>query len=247
MFTDPAPLFITLCYNDYSPSCPPMDSLDMKNHPLRPFVTLSYAQSLDGSIATARKEQILLSCPESLAYAHRLRADNDAVLIGIGTVLADNPRLSVRYARGADPLPVILDSLLRFPVNANLLRNPSTHPLIVTTYAADEKRREKLERLGARVMAVAADGNGIDLATLLFRLYETGIKKIMVEGGAQVIASFLRDKLVDRLIITISPVLVGGLAPFFGVLRGTLPALANISRRTMGRDIVIQAEPRWIE
>ena len=90
----------------------------------RPFVTLTYAQSLDGSIARVPGKRLQLSGPEAQAMTHRLRAVNDAILVGIGTVLADNPRLTVRLAEGSDPQPVILDSKLRFPLDANLPTEP---------------------------------------------------------------------------------------------------------------------------
>ncbi len=91
----------------------------------RPLVSLCYAQSLDGSLAARGGKTLRLSGPESMALTHRLRAAHDAILVGIGTILADNPSLTVRYAAGKNPQPVILDSSLRFPLNANLLYQES--------------------------------------------------------------------------------------------------------------------------
>lgn len=216
--------------------------------PSRPFVTLSYAQSLDGCIAGPSRYRLMLSCPESLELTHTLRASSDAVLVGIGTVLADDPRLSVRYAPGKDPRPIVLDSLLRMPENSNLLKDSSRQPLIVTTEAATKKQQKNLERLGAQVMRLPADAQGlVDLTLLLPELLRTGINTLMVEGGARVIKSFMETKLADRLMLTVAPMLVGGLP---GVERNNgspLPRLVNVSRRMLGEDIILQADLRWEE
>ncbi len=102
----------------------------------RPYVTLSYAQSLDGSITARRGEPLAISGPESLEMTHRLRAEHDAILVGIGTLLADDPRLSVRLVAGADPQPIIVDSRLRFPLNARILLDGRS-PWIATTEEAE--------------------------------------------------------------------------------------------------------------
>src|SRR5215831_2035198 len=114
----------------------------------RPFVTLTYAQSLDGCIAARRGQALHLSGRQSLTLTHRLRAAHDAILVGIGTVLADNPLLNVRLVEGKDPQPVIVDSQLRFPLEANLLRHHSLAPLIATSEQAERDRQRHLEAAG---------------------------------------------------------------------------------------------------
>jgi len=177
----------------------------------RPLVTLTYAQSLDGCIAAHPGQPLAVSGPLSLSLTHQLRAAHDAILVGIGTVLADDPRLTVRRVEGQHPQPVVVDSQLRFPLDANLLKH---HPLpawIATGEKADRVRQRGLERAGARVLRLPAHPNGgLDLAALLERLGELGITRLMVEGGARIITSFLRERLADVLVLTVSPTLVGG-------------------------------------
>ena len=177
----------------------------------RPFVTVTYAQSLDGSIAAKRGEPLAISGPESLKMTHQLRAEHDALLIGIGTVLADDPQLTVRLVDGQDPQPVILDSQLRFPLHAKLLKNPC-RPWIATTENASRERQRSLETAGAQVIRLPASEYGlVSLPDLLTELWRLGIHSLMVEGGASVIGSFISRNLADRLVLTIAPILVGGL------------------------------------
>jgi len=125
----------------------------------RPSVTLSYAQSLDGSIAARSREPLTLSGVESMRMTHQLRAAHDAILVGIGTVLADNPRLTVRLVPGKSPQPVVLDSHLCLPLNANLLNLPPS-PWIAALEGADLQRRVALEARGGRVFHLPADEDG---------------------------------------------------------------------------------------
>jgi GTP cyclohydrolase II len=182
----------------------------------RPWVTLSYAQSLDGSIAVNRGAPLALSGPESMHLTHQLRAAHDAILVGIGTVLADDPRLTVRLVEGANPQAVVLDSWLRTPPRANLFQRENTRimgrPWIATTETADPARERALVKAGARLLKIPLDEEGrIDLGELLGCLAGLGISTLMVEGGAGVIESFLKARLVDFLVLTIAPIMVGGL------------------------------------
>lgn len=217
----------------------------------RPFVTLSYAQSLDGSIAARRGEPTALSGPEALRLTHQLRAHHDAILVGIGTVLADDPRLTVRHVRGRDPQPVILDSRLRFPLWARMLRE-ERRPWLLTTAAADPARQAELEAAGARVVRLPAGPEGmVDLAAALDYLSHLHIRSVMIEGGAAVIGSVLSTRLADRLVLTIAPVVLGGLAADLsgvGHLTGAalnghaFPRLIRPRYQTVGRDVVVFGE-----
>src|SRR5262249_55310613 len=122
----------------------------------RPFITLSYAQSIDGCIAARSSEPLALSGSQSLELTHRLRAAHDAILVGIGAVLADNPRLTVRLTEGKNPQPIIVDSRLRLPRTANVLRSGSGPVWVATTETADVERQRMLEAAGARVMRLSA-------------------------------------------------------------------------------------------
>lgn len=178
----------------------------------RPWVTLSYAQSIDGCIAARPSQPLALSGTLSLTLTHQLRALHDAILVGIGTLLADDPRLTVRLVEGVNPQPVVVDSRLRFPLDSSLLQNQPFPPWIATSDCADLDRQRALEQAGARILRLPTDPNGgVNLATLLERLGALGITCLMVEGGAHIITSFLRQHLVDLLVLTVSPVLVGGL------------------------------------
>lgn len=185
----------------------------------RPLITLSYAQSLDGSITAHRGSPTGISGPQAMRLTHELRAAHDAILVGIGTVLADNPRLTVRLVAGQNPQPVVLDSNLRFPPGANLLQG-KIHPWIATCQpsAVQEKdlgeyqeRASKLESIGARLLPLPADGSGrVSLPALLERLVELGICTLMIEGGVGVITNFLAEHLVDQVVLTIAPIFLGG-------------------------------------
>jgi len=214
----------------------------------RPLVTLTYAQSLDGSIAARPGHPLAISCTESQTFTHGLRAAHDAILVGIGTVLADNPRLSVRLVPGKNPQPVLLDSRLRFPSYANLLKDGHS-PWVIATPAAEMSRQHDLEGQGARVLRLPeGSGGGIDLTSLVAKLGEMGVSTLMVEGGAQVITSFISAQLVDQVIVTVAPVLVGGLRVLDSFLQfslGNFPRLTGVSFHQVGKDLVLWGNPDW--
>ena len=199
----------------------------------KPLVSLCYAQSLDGSITARRGEPTALSGQESSRLTHQLRAAHDAILVGVGTVLADNPRLTVRLAQGRQPQPVILDSHCRTSLDARLLRE---HPLpawIATTQAAPSERRLALESARGRLLVLPAGSQGrVDLPALLDCLAEMGVNSLMVEGGANVITSFLSQHLADQVVLTIAPVFLGGLHTFDGARANSLDVAQDVISRT---------------
>lgn len=176
-----------------------------------PFVTLSYAQSVDGSIAARPSRPFSLSSEKSFEMTHLLRSRHDALLVGINTVLVDDPRLTVRHCAGDNPQPVVLDSRLRFPDEARLLAHPDKHPLLFTTAAAPAGDFARLEARGASIHVMPKDRVGrVDLIAALRCLADRGVTRLMVEGGATVINSFLQGQLVDYCVITVVPKLIGG-------------------------------------
>ena len=221
----------------------------------RPFVTLSYAQSLDGSIAIRRGQPVSLSGPEALKLTHGLRAVHDAILVGIGTVISDSPRLTVRLAQGSNPQPVVLDSTLRFPLETGLVKNESVCPWIFTTERADPENQRRLEEVGLRVIRGPADARGrVDLHAALAYLSDWEINSLMVEGGAEIITSFMTERLVDHIVVTISPVFLGSLkaieqypghigAP--SQIDDISTRIANMRWLQAGRDIIIQGGLAW--
>ncbi len=176
-----------------------------------PWVTLKFAESLDGRIATATGNARWISSPESRKLAHRLRARHDAVLAGIGTVLADDPELTVRLVRGRNPLRIILDSGLRIPLTARVLGGQERATTVIAAgKGADPVKGASLKERGIEVVTVAADGQGRpDLKALLAALGKRDVTSLLVEGGAGVLTSFLRQGLADRIIAFVAPKLIG--------------------------------------
>ncbi len=205
----------------------------------RPFVTLAYAQSLDGSIAGEGNRPLSLSSPGSLQLTHELRASHDAILVGIGTVLADNPRLNVRLANGDDPRPIVVDSRLRTPREAHLLEN-GRGVWLATTDAAPSSIEAELQSRGALVLRMPALENGwVDLESLLERVSRRGVRHLLVEGGARILTSFLVSGLVDYLVLTISPRFVGGVRPLESRELAAFPNLVSWRSERVGEDLVV--------
>jgi 3,4-dihydroxy 2-butanone 4-phosphate synthase/GTP cyclohydrolase II len=203
---------------------------------VRPFVTLTYAQSVDGSIAARDGSPIRLSCDESTKMTHELRAAHDAILVGVNTVINDDPLLALKNVNGVNPQPIVLDSTLRTPLTARLLKHP-THPLWLAASRPDPQRQTQLEAHGARIILIEPDSQGrVNLASLLDHLGELGIKRLMVEGGAQVIRSFLEEHLADKLIVTLSPQLLNGLRI------DSTASLHNVQYRQLGIDLIVEAD-----
>lgn len=179
----------------------------------RPLVTLKLATTLDGKIATSGGESQWITGPEARHMAHVLRGRHDAVLAGVGTVVADNPELTCRID-GFRPTPavrVILDSHLRTPLTSKLAQTASDVPLwLLVRDGADPARQEAFAGIGAKVIDVAAGAAGIDLADALAALAQTGLTRVLVEGGGQVAASFVRAGLVDRIAWFHAPAVMGG-------------------------------------
>lgn len=177
-------------------------------HGSRPYVALKYAQTLDGRIATSTGDSKWISGRAERAISHALRARCDAVMVGIGTVLEDDPRLTVRLVPGASPLRVIVDSSLAIPLDAAAL-SEEAGTIILTSQRADESKRRVLEEMNVGVRKVRQGRDGIDLSAALEVLREMGVESLLVEGGARLITSLLAASLVDRIIVAIAPLLIG--------------------------------------
>lgn len=177
----------------------------------RPQITIAFAQTLDGRLATRAGSSQWISGPESLRLSHALRASHDAVMVGVGTVLADDPRLTVRLATGRDPLRVVVDSTLRTPPTAAVLaEDAASGTLLAVTDSADPARVAAMRALGATMLCVAPDDGGrVALPALLTALHGRGVATLLVEGGARLITGLLRARLADRLVVTVAPKLLG--------------------------------------
>ena len=214
----------------------------------RPAVTLSWAQSVDGAIGGRGGTRVILSSPESMTVTHRLRALHAAILVGIGTVLADDPLLTVRLVAGRSPRPVVLDSTLRFPGSARLLSRGDCAPWIFHAAGAPPARAQELEQKGARLFPLEPDNDGLPLAEALRILRANGVESVIVEGGARVLRSFMIRGLADQAAITVSPTALEGLH----ILDGTpspegLPGFRELSREKCGVDVIIwgKFDSRW--
>lgn len=204
----------------------------------RPFVTLSYAQSLDGSIALRCDEPLALSGEESLRLTHQLRSMHDGILVGIGTVLSDDPQLTVRHWIGHNPQPIVLDSQLRIPAKARLCCLPDKRCWVLTTV---DDQGTVIEGLEITALQGNADGR-VCLQRALKLLWSRGIKSLMVEGGASVISAFLKARLVDALVLTITPQFVGGYKAVTGLGNqscGTFPQLKPFFSERLGDDLIV--------
>lgn len=173
-------------------------------------VTIHYAQTLDGRIATRTGHSQWISGDGSLRLAHQLRAAHQAVLVGVGTVVSDNPRLTVRHVPGPSPCRIVVDSTLRLPLAAHVLTDGAARTVIATTSRAPEARVADVRRLGAEVLIAAQDRDErVDLGDLLGRLAMLGITSVLIEGGRGLITSALQRRLVDRLVVCIAPKIIG--------------------------------------
>jgi GTP cyclohydrolase II len=174
----------------------------------RPVVVVKYAQTLDGRIATTSGDARWISGAPERRISHALRAASDAVMVGIGTVLCDDPQLTVRMVPGASPMRVVLDSTLRIPPDAQLLQ-PDAGTTVITTARSSPARRSELRDRGVTVHVVAGDERGVDIRAGLAALRTSGVEVVLVEGGSGVITSLLRARCVDRVVVAVAPLIIG--------------------------------------
>ena len=176
----------------------------------RPFITLKYAMTLDGKIATASGDSKWITGEAARTMAHRLRKQHDAVLVGIGTVLADDPELTTRMVAGKNPVRVVLDSGLRISLMATVL-NPAAETIIFTSNEADEVKGEALAALpNVEVVRLSAPNGRLPVAQVVAALAERGMTSLLVEGGSAVLGAFYDAGLADRVYAFIAPKLIGG-------------------------------------
>jgi riboflavin-specific deaminase-like protein len=212
----------------------------------RPFVSVSYAQCLDGSIATKDRRPLAISGTSSMRLTHRLRSMFDGILVGINTVLADDPQLTVRLIKGPSPQPIVLDTHLRTPLDCRLAQRDDQKAWLASATGISQNRSVPLARNGIINLPCRLNGHGqIDLFDLLDQLQEKGIRSLMVEGGAKVITSFILAGLIDLFVITISPAFVGGLQVVDGHKAKTTVhmSLTDTHYEQRGKDLIVWAKP----
>ncbi len=184
-----------------------------------PFVVMKSASTLDGKIATNSSDSKWITSAEARNDVHQLRNEIGAILVGVNTVLKDNPELTTRIPNGRNPVRVILDSTLKIPLESKVVTDQQAETWIFTSQKHSEQKRSELENLGVKVF-VTSDLNRVDLNEMLKVLGEHSISSLLVEGGGEVNASFMNQNLVDKVIVYLAPKLIGGKnAPTF--LEGT--------------------------
>lgn len=210
----------------------------------RPFVTLSYAQSWGGSITTVQGQPVALSGTDSTRLTHQLRSLHDGILVGIETVLSDDPQLTVRHWHGQNPQPIVLDTSLRMPTSARLCHHPDKQCWVLTTSPS-----ANFEFPGAEIISINNEGQKhVPLDTALQLLFQRGINSVMVEGGAKVISAFLRARLVDAVVLTVAPLLLGGYKAINNL--GTteleeLPCIDPLHTQRLGNDLIAWGDIRY--
>lgn len=214
----------------------------------RPFVILKSAMTLDGKIATSNGDSKWITDDISRAYVHKLRGMVDAVMVGSGTAVADDPLLTCRVGRGKNPVRIIVDSTLRVPLHAQVVIDRTAHTIVATTPAADETKAAALRAAGVEILTCRGNVRGIDLSDMLALLGERGIQSILLEGGGTLAGEVLRRRLIDKFLFFYAPKLVGGTGkgPFAGEGVEKIAEAVQLDRvtvRRFGTDILVEGYP----
>ncbi|MBI4729160.1 MAG: bifunctional diaminohydroxyphosphoribosylaminopyrimidine deaminase/5-amino-6-(5-phosphoribosylamino)uracil reductase RibD [Acidobacteria bacterium] len=216
----------------------------------RPFVTAKLAVSLDGRVAAADGSSRWISGPAARRDVHRVRAASDAVLVGIGTVLADDPRLTCRLRgyRGRQPLRVVLDSSGRTPPGARVL-DGAAPTLVITTDKAPDEALDQLRAGGAEVLRAPCRDGRVDVAAVLDDLGRRGLLEVLIEGGPTVVGEATERALVDRYLLYVAPKLLGpaGVPAIGGIVAASVADARDLtitSLRRVGADLRVEAQPR---
>jgi diaminohydroxyphosphoribosylaminopyrimidine deaminase/5-amino-6-(5-phosphoribosylamino)uracil reductase len=210
-----------------------------------PYVILKSAESLDGKIATSSGESRWITGEKARKQVHELRARTDAVLVGIGTILKDDPKLTCRINGGRDPLRIIVDSSLRIPTNAKVLADRNV--VVATTRKHSKTKKKKLEGMGVSVFILKDKEGHVDLKDLMRVLGEVGVTTLLIEGGGEINAAALKAKIVNKIMFYIAPKIIGGRnakTPVEGDGTRKLEEalqLTDVSAKTVGDDILITA------
>jgi diaminohydroxyphosphoribosylaminopyrimidine deaminase/5-amino-6-(5-phosphoribosylamino)uracil reductase len=175
-----------------------------------PFVTMKVAVSLDGKIATRTGDSKWISSEASRKMVGTMRNRHDGVMVGIGTILKDNPRLTCRMKGGRDPIRIIVDSKLRIPFDVNVLKRPNGMVIIGCGSDHDKKKRKRLQKIGARVFVASQEDGEVDLKKFMAQLSDAGIRSVLLEGGSALDGAMVDSKLVDKFAIFVAPKIIGG-------------------------------------
>jgi diaminohydroxyphosphoribosylaminopyrimidine deaminase/5-amino-6-(5-phosphoribosylamino)uracil reductase len=204
--------------------------------------------TLDGRTATVAGESRWISGQSSRRVVHRMRADSHAIMVGVDTVLTDNPQLTVRHVTGRNPLRIIVDSHLRTPENAALLSGDLAPGTMIATVESDPERHARILQAGACVIVCRAENGRVNLHDLWTRLGELGIHSLLLEGGGRLAGEALRQGLIDRCVFFYAPQVIGsdGCPPF--AITGIREMARSIkfldlNVRRVGADFMVTARP----
>jgi diaminohydroxyphosphoribosylaminopyrimidine deaminase/5-amino-6-(5-phosphoribosylamino)uracil reductase len=213
-----------------------------------PYVTYKCAMTLDGNIATITGESRWISCEESRKYVHRMRSRMDAVMVGVDTVIADNPQLTVRHVRGKNPLRVIVDTRLRTPESVIVLSDRLSSKTIIATAESNPRVHLRYLKQGASIVVCDEYDGRVSMKDLLQKLGKMGIQSILLEGGSRLAGDMLQHGLIDELVFFVAPKIIGnnGFAPFAmqditSMGQAIKLVFTNVSHS--GADLIIHARP----
>lgn len=211
-----------------------------------PFVILKIAQSLDGKIATAKGESKWITGEKARRFVHNLRNEVDAVLVGIRTIIKDNPSINCRIKGGRNPYRIVVDTLLDIPLCAKVLGHDDRRTIIATTMKADRQKIKAVQKTGNKVLMIKGKKGLVDLMSLIKELGKLGITSVMIEGGSSISASALSDRIVDKVMFFVAPMIIGGVNAITSV-GGSSPLqlkdalkIRNLRLRKFGEDILLE-------
>ena len=222
----------------------------------RPFVVLKAAMTLDGKIATATGESQWITGAKARAHVHQLRSQVDVIAVGVETVLTDDPQLTVRVSAGKrsapgirQPVRLVFDSRLRIPFKARVLQGLEQAPTVIaTTKLAGPRKVERLRKMGVQVLVLPRKGTRVSLDKCLQALGKMGMTSLLLEGGSELNAGFLRAGLVNRVALYVAPALLGG-QQTKGLLGGRSPRrlaeilpVSNLHLQSLGEDVLITGD-----
>ena len=217
-----------------------------------PYVTVKWAMSIDGKIATHTGESRWITSDESRKYAHKIRGQMDGILVGINTIVRDDPLLTCRIEGGRNPKRIVVDCSALLPVNSRLLSTMNEGEVIVAVSKnAQRNRVEKLEQLGCTIVQTKDMNGRVDLKELFQRLGEMKLTNILVEGGSRVITSVIEGRLADRVMVFLAPIIIGGegaKSPVLGTGINKISEAAEIDEieiKRFSNDIVIEGTLKY--
>jgi diaminohydroxyphosphoribosylaminopyrimidine deaminase / 5-amino-6-(5-phosphoribosylamino)uracil reductase len=213
-----------------------------------PYVTFKCAMTLDGNIATATGESRWISGEQSRRHVHKMRSANDAIMVGVDTIIADNPQLNVRHVIGKDPLRIIVDTRLRTPETVTVLNQGAANGTLIATCEKSPEMHLRYTSQGAKIIVCEEHDGRVFMPGLLKELGKMGIQSVLLEGGSRLAGDMVKQSLIDEFVIFVAPKILGsdGFAPFalLGINNMEKAMKLCFGKTThIGQDILIHAYP----